>query len=319
MVESVTNDTLAPRAVPAISADGSKPDAVFLQTPAQQGEATEAVKTEPAADPKVEAKPERKPDETPPWMKREVTKARNAERAAREDAIRYQAELKVLKEQREERKVEDDPKPVRSKYSDPDKYESDLVEWSARQGAKTVKSEMEKQNAQRDKDEAERKQRDYVTGIQQKWQDAREKFAAENPDYEEVAEADDLQISQALGVALLEANDETPGEGPKLAYYLGQNPDEAARLSKMSPARAAMELGRIAARFDAPAKPAPNPNPTPKDKRAPAPINPVGVRANATTDRNDPRSYDMEARLRQVRSNKQPFFPSQAAPPGRSN
>jgi hypothetical protein len=63
---------------------------------------------------------------------------------------------------------------------------------------------------------------------------------------------------------------------PDLAYHLGKNMAEAARIAALSPTRQAVELGRLEARVTAP-KPLPN--------RAPAPVEPVsGIAAGGTKD-----------------------------------
>ena len=96
-----------------------------------------------------------------------------------------------------------------------------------------------------------------IDGMQKAWTKARDAFIAEHPDYEEIAESDDLIISKGLAAALLR----DPKDGVKLSYWLGKNPDEAERLSQLSPADASYELGRISERLEA--KPAREPKPKP--------------------------------------------------------
>jgi hypothetical protein len=71
-------------------------------------------------------------------------------------------------------------------------------------------------------------------------------------------------------------------QGPDVAYYLGTNPAEAARISKLAPYLQAKEIGRIEVALST------NP-PVKKTSSAPAPIKPVtaasiGVPAYDTTD-----------------------------------
>lgn len=65
---------------------------------------------------------------------------------------------------------------------------------------------------------------------------AREKYE----DFEEVTSNPDLPITEAMTEALAES--EAAGE---IAYYLGQHPQEAARIARLSPMAAAREIGRI--------------------------------------------------------------------------
>ena len=73
--------------------------------------------------------------------------------------------------------------------------------------------------------------------------------------------------------------------GPDLAYWLGSNPKEAERISRLSPLMQAKEIGRIEARV------ADNP-PVKKTTSAPTPISPVTARSSGSPshDTTDPRS-----------------------------
>jgi hypothetical protein len=70
-----------------------------------------------------------------------------------------------------------------------------------------------------------------------------------------------------------------------MAYYLGSNPKEAERISRLSPLSQAKELGKIEAKLSD------NP-PVKKTSSAPAPIAPVTARSSGSpaTDTTDPRS-----------------------------
>jgi hypothetical protein len=73
--------------------------------------------------------------------------------------------------------------------------------------------------------------------------------------------------------------------GPELAYYLGSNPKEAERISRMTPLSQAKEIGKIEAKLvSAP--------PVKKTTSAPAPISPVTARSSGSPafDTTDPRS-----------------------------
>ncbi len=73
--------------------------------------------------------------------------------------------------------------------------------------------------------------------------------------------------------------------GPDIAYFLGSNPKEADRISRLSPFLQAKEIGKIEAKVAA------SP-PTKKPSSAPAPIQPVAARASGAPayDTTDPRS-----------------------------
>jgi hypothetical protein len=73
--------------------------------------------------------------------------------------------------------------------------------------------------------------------------------------------------------------------GPDLAYWLGTNPKEADRISRLSPLMQAREIGKIEVKISN----------APVQKRttsAPAPISPIAARSsnNSSYDTTDPRS-----------------------------
>jgi hypothetical protein len=87
---------------------------------------------------------------------------------------------------------------------------------------------------------------------------AREKFA----DYDAVAHNPNVPITPAMAEIIRDSD-----VGPDLAYHLGKNVPEAARIAALPFGRQAAELGKLEARITAP-KPLP--------KQPPAPVQPVG-------------------------------------------
>jgi hypothetical protein len=88
---------------------------------------------------------------------------------------------------------------------------------------------------------------------------AREKFA----DYDAVARNPNVPITSVMAEIIRDSD-----VGPDLAYHLGKNVAEAARIAALPQNRQAVELGRLEARITAP-KALPN--------RAPAPVEPVSA------------------------------------------
>ena len=99
-------------------------------------------------------------------------------------------------------------------------------------------------------------------------------------DFEQVAYNPNLSVTEAMAHSI-QASD----IGPDVLYWLGSNPNEAARISRMSPILQAKEIGKIEASM------ASNP-PVRKTSTAPAPIAPVTARSNGAPryDTTDPRS-----------------------------
>lgn len=283
----IATESVVDAATAILAAIETKPAAVAAteaDKPADVADEADDTADADATDPKPPKK------ELEPWAKREITKARNQKRdaeaaklAAETRANNAEANLKRALEAVEKltgdsavaaRKDADaaDPRPKRETFDNPDAYDSALVEWAGRRAAvsataaaelaaaeATKKSETE--TAQKATDERNRE-------TIKTWNKRKDAFTEEHPDYADVAEADDLKISIPMAQAILEDDD-----GPAIAYYLGQNPDEAERISALSPARAVSELGRIAARLTA----------KPVVSTKPAPIKPLNTGTSPAT------------------------------------
>jgi hypothetical protein len=124
--------------------------------------------------------------------------------------------------------------------------------------------------------ELERQQAAVVESYHEKEEQARDKY----DDFEQVAYNPSLKISTVMAQTI-----QASEIGPDIAYFLGSNPKEADRISRLSPFLQAKEIGKIEATVAA------SP-PTKKPSSAPAPIQPVAARASGAPayDTTDPRS-----------------------------
>ena len=117
---------------------------------------------------------------------------------------------------------------------------------------------------------------EIVSAYQDREEDARDKYE----DFEQVAYNPNLPITTVMAQTI-----QASEIGPEVAYYLGANPKEADRISRLEPMIQAKEIGRIEAKLvtDPPVK---------KSTSAPSPISPVTARnsGNPTFDTTDPRS-----------------------------
>ena len=99
-------------------------------------------------------------------------------------------------------------------------------------------------------------------------------------DFEQVAYNPKLSITNVMAETI-----QSSDIGPELAYYLGSNPKDAERISRMTPLGQAKEIGKIEAKLasDPPVK---------RTTSAPAPISPVSARTSGSPahDTTDPRS-----------------------------
>ena len=126
------------------------------------------------------------------------------------------------------------------------------------------------------KREAAKQQSQVIESYQEREEAARDKY----DDFEQVAYNPKLPITTVMAETI-----QSSDIGPELAYYLGSNPKDAERISRMSPLAQAKEIGKIEAKLasDPPVK---------RTTSAPAPISPVTARSSGAPayDTTDPRS-----------------------------
>jgi len=124
--------------------------------------------------------------------------------------------------------------------------------------------------------DVQKQRSEYVEAYHDREEDARGKY----DDFEQVAYNPNLRITTVMAETI-----QTSDVGPDVAYYLGSNPKEADRISRLSPILQAKEIGRIEATLVS------NP-PVKKSSSAPTPISPVTARSSGAPafDTTDPRS-----------------------------
>ena len=124
--------------------------------------------------------------------------------------------------------------------------------------------------------EAAKQQSQVLESYHEREEEARSKYE----DFEQVAYNPKLTITNVMAETI-----QSSDVGPDLAYWLGTNPKEADRISRMSPLSQAKEIGKIEAKLasDPPVK---------RSTSAPAPISPVTARSSGSPalDTTDPRS-----------------------------
>ena len=124
--------------------------------------------------------------------------------------------------------------------------------------------------------EAAKQQSQVLESYHEREEEARGKY----DDFEQVAYNPKLTITGVMAETI-----QSSDVGPEIAYYLGSNPKDADRISKLSPLAQAKEIGKIEAKL------ASDP-PVRRTTSAPAPISPVTARTSGSPayDTTDPRS-----------------------------
>jgi hypothetical protein len=192
--------------------------------------------------------------------------------------------------------VVDSEKPVRDNFTT---YE-DWVEAVSLYSAKKALRE--------DRDESQRQQQSVQQNtIVENWNKSLDTARTKYEDFDTVV-GSDLKIPQVAFNAIVDSP-----AGPDVAYFLGQHPDIAAGLAKLSPVACVRAIGRIEAQFGvaspatpstpsagAPgasqpkgqsARPAAVQRPKPITSSASAPVEPVGSRSARSTQNPDEMSY----------------------------
>jgi len=127
---------------------------------------------------------------------------------------------------------------------------------------------------------AKREAAKQQSAVLESYHDLEEEARTKYDDFEQVAYNPKLPITNVMAETI-----QSSDVGPELAYYLGSNPKEADRISRMTPFGQAKEIGKIEAKL------ADNP-PVKRTTSAPAPISPVTARSTGSPayDTTDPRS-----------------------------
>ncbi len=268
---------------PATSESGAKPDPA---ADAAKADAAKAASDKAAADAAAAKAAEGTKDgETTPPKKKSAIEQRFSDvtadkkaalaKAAEEETKRVAAEAKADKLATDlasvlERvdkvlpKAPEDVKPTRDKFDDPNKYDEALVAWSARAASQKAKAEAEANFAKQREDEAKKtdadRQKAESDRLAADWNTKVTEAKKDMVDFDEVILNDDVQITPTMGGAILNSD-----IGPKIAYHLGKNPDEAARIAALAPAKQLLALGALEHVLSQP----------PKTTTTPDPIKPV--------------------------------------------
>lgn len=252
---STTSDMPAiPAAPKPDTADGHSPDQDAPKGDTQDASSASTDGSDTAANPD-RAKPPKGVQKRIDELTREK---REAERRATEEAARV-ADLEKRLAERQQPEITPTPtddRPTRDDFEDPDAYTEALTDWSARKA-------VQEDRVKRVQAEQQARVQESYAKVSKDWNEGRKKALEKYPDYAEVAENDQLPIAQHVGFAILSSP-----QGHDIAYYLGKHPDEAARLSALSPLQSALAIGALGRQLSEQDKP--------EVSRAPAPAKPIG-------------------------------------------
>ena len=170
-----------------------------------------------------------------------------------------------------------DDAPKREQYED---YESYLEARAEYRADKKVEERFsrERENQRTTQEEASKRT------VMERFQQAVREESKTIDDFEDVLSSSEAPMTKAMSDAIVHSD-----IGPKLAYHLAKNPDEAERIAALPAARQAVEIGRLEGKLSDSTE---SPKSTKTPSRAPEPIKPVSgksgvVDAEPSHDRPD--------------------------------
>lgn len=212
------------------------------ETPVKKTEETKD-ETDDKKNKQPEEKPE-KPQETKDAVQKRIgdltKKWRSTERALdyeKQKRQEVEAELKKLKNA-----IPATDKPKRDDFEDDEAYLEALTDWN-------VDNKLRQSQESNSKTTEENEEK---TAIDETWNAIDEMIATgrgKYPDFEEVAMDKTYDVSEHMAEIILDSD-----ISADIMYYLGQNRDESAEIAKMSPLKAAKEIGKIEAELIASVK-----------------------------------------------------------------
>lgn len=210
---------------------------------------------------------------------REALDAKREAERWRELALRHQSDLG--QETQRQAPQPTDPRPTLEQHNfDQAAYEDALFDWKL---------------AQREVQSSQRQQQQMVQEARSTFEQRQADFAAAHDDYDDVVTDPSLPITQVMAGAVHESE-----IGPQIAYHLGKNPKEAARIAGLSPLSQAREIGKIEAALAASgAKPKP-PKPN-QVTNAPPPPPAVGTSSPVKRSETDMSDEERVAAIRAAR------------------
>ena len=215
-----TQDQAIP--APEAPADAETSEDAAASTPVAPGD--DAQTREPA-----EAGDTPAPKKTGGFQKR-ISQLTQRLREAEEELVRSRAEAQP-------QPAVEAKAPNRDDFED---YESYLIALTDHRVEQKV-AEREATRAQ--KENQVRAEREYKA-LEREWNKREEAVVAKYEDYQDVAYADDHMVSPAMA-GVIKASE----IGPEIAYYLGKHPSESDEIADLSPAQAALAIGRIEERL----------------------------------------------------------------------
>lgn len=225
-------------------------------------EAAAAPAVEPGETPETPEAPGAKPAEKPEGVQKRIDELTRKRYEAEREAAYWRGKAEGQKPEAGQGSEEAaQAKPKQEAYQSYEEYLEALTDWKLTARLKTERTRIQEES----------QKQTVAQGFEAQVKSAREKHA----DFDALVYNESLQISETMREVILQSDD-----GASLAYHLGKNPEEAARIARLAPMAQIMAIGRLQATLEANAA---APAPAPAPSTAPAPIIPVKASAPGQT------------------------------------
>ena len=244
-----------------------KPPATALESAPSVGEPEAPVKTAPESEPDDSQETEESPPQRPSSRQRRIDRLtrENAELQKRLEALEQRAAPPASPS------VETPAVPGRPDLKDfktLEEYTEALTDWKLNQ-----------REAQKRADDEKRAVQTAAQALQDSWAAKDQAAAQAHPDYRELMDSTEIPVGPgvlAARQALLEEEN-----GAEILYHLASHPAELKRIAALSPAKAILEIGKLAVSLAPSSSPE---NPQPKVSSAPKPPPPLPRGTTRTAD-----------------------------------
>ncbi len=216
-------------------------------------------------------------------------RAREAERRAAEAEQQSRLALEALNRGPAPGQQPNQPEPELSppEFHTPEQFQQDMAIYTQQLAERTAREMLRAERAREQQEAQQQTMLNEQERIRTTYQARVEKARTEMPDFDEVAGNPDIPISVPLAATIAQHEN-----GPQLAYFLGKNPAEAARIHALPVPLQLVELGVLAYRLK-------NPAPAPTSRATP-PITPVRGGSAATSRSIDEMSMEEYAAQRRT-------------------
>lgn len=189
----------------------------------------------------------------------------------RQRAIAAEERERIYKEQLETKakpaQVTTSDEPQRDQFSDYETYIEARASYRAEKAAEKKAQEILEKSKKASEQERTSNEQNSKLKV---WNERVDKARDELEDFDEVCGESEAPLTKHMADAMFESD-----VGARITYYLAKNPDEAERISKLSPMKQAAAIFALEEKVSKPAK---------KPSKAPDPINPVGTKGDVQKD-----------------------------------